>query len=243
MAVGHPSGADPVSGGRQGQPNLRRLSFHIPAAAPAATRFNVVLGRLTAGLKPYSPTLPIPRCCGSGGFTITNPILGTLFRHRLHQLRRLQSLPAPLWTAASDQMPELPCGSSAHIYQGQWGSVQLLPLQSAQRSTLRISNGAYQPCRCEPPYRQLVQGVPQRTRPTLDHFMRVKNIRWASSTQPGAVVFGGVLSSVNGATWFYPATLQCANTHCHGTTLRQQLEPSRTRPHRPAPFQGTHCDR
>jgi predicted CxxxxCH...CXXCH cytochrome family protein len=86
---------------------------------------------------------------------------------------------------------------------------------------------------------------------TLDHFLRAKNISLtgASSTQPNAVVFGGVLSKANGATpVFTLASLQCANTYCHGSTLSSNINAPQPELISPpvwnTPFpSGTHCKR
>lgn len=259
--LGHPTGwADPSQHGATGKANLtfcQGCHANNPSGGPGSNpRFNVVLGRLTAGCETchiantaHPPVQQIP---AAFGITSPDPLGTPWFRHRTatnfdacnrcHGASleggvgpRCQTCHVAALPTSTVNSPD-PC-SSCHSQPPSGNSYPNINRAHLSHVGLNVPTGTL----CAECHSGLGSG-------TLDHFLRAKNISLvgATSTQPNAVVFGGVLSKANGAApVFTPATLQCANIYCHGSTLAGfNLDPNIIRtPAWDAPFQGIHCDK
>jgi len=234
-AMGHPAGwADPAQHGATAKANLtycQTCHADNPTGGPGTNpRFNVVLGNLTAGCETcheastaHPPVLQIP---ASFGITSPDPLGTPWFRHRTAtnfdacnrchgaalaggvgprcQNCHVGALPTATISSAD------PC-SSCHSQPPSGTTYPNINRVHSSHTALNVPTGGL----CTECHSGLGSG-------TLDHFLRAKNIELgtATSTQAGAVVFGGVLSTANGATpTFTLATLTCANTYCHGSTM------------------------
>ncbi len=260
-ALGHPVGwADPAQHGATAKANItfcQTCHSSNPNGGPGSNpRFNVVLGRLTAGCETchianaaHPPVLQIP---AAFGITSPDPIGTPWFRHRTstnfdacnrcHGANldggvgpRCQKCHVAALPTSTRNSPD-PC-SSCHSQPPSGTTYPNINRVHGSHATLNVPTGGL----CPECHSGLGSG-------TLNHFLRAKNISLvgASSTQPNAVVFGGVLSKANGAApVFTLATLQCANTYCHGSTLAGfNLDPNVIRtPAWDTPFQGLHCDK
>lgn len=233
--VGHSAGwADPSQHGATAKANLtfcQGCHSSDPTGGPGSNpRFNVVLGRLTAGCETchepniaHPPVLQIPVVFG---ITSPDPLGTPWFRHRLatgltacdrcHGIDlaggvgpRCQKCHVAALPTTTVKSPD-PC-SSCHSQPPSGTTYPNINRAHGNHKTLNVPNGGL----CAECHSGLGSG-------TLDHFLRAKNISLtgATSTQPSAVVFGGVLSRAKGATPVFDlATLQCTNTYCHGATL------------------------
>jgi len=265
-AVGHPVGwADPAQHGTTAKANLtfcQTCHADKPGGGPGSNpRFNVVIGRLTTGCEAchqantaHPPVLQIPAVFG---ITSPDPLGSPWFRHRTstnfdacnrcHGANleggvgpRCQDCHVAALPTATKDSPD-PC-RSCHSQPPSGTTYPNINRAHGSHATVNVPTGGL----CAECHSGLGSG-------TLDHFLRVKNIRLgtivpASQTraQAGAVVFGGVLSKANGAApVFSLATLQCTNTYCHGSTLEGfDLDPNVIRtPAWGTPFQGIHCDK
>ena len=262
-ALGHPVGwADPSQHGATAKANItfcQTCHSNNPNGGPGSNpRFNVVLGRLTAGCETchianaaHPPVLQIP---AAFGITSPDPIGTPWFRHRTstnfdacnrcHGANldggvgpRCQKCHVAALPTSTRNSPD-PC-SSCHSQPPSGTTYPNINRVHGSHATLNVPTGGL----CVECHSGLGSG-------TLDHFLRAKNISLvgASSTQPNAVVFGGVLSKANGAApVFTLGTLRCDNTYCHGTTLASNspapagviLSPTWNTPF-PA---GSHCGR
>lgn len=268
-AVGHPVGwADPAQHGFTAKANLtfcQTCHSNNPSGGPGSNpRFNVALGRLVNGcedchepLTAHPPVLQIPAVFGN--INNPDPLNTPWFRHRTstnfdacnrcHGAAldggvgpRCQACHVAALPTATKDSPD-PC-SSCHSNPPSGTTYPNINRAHISHAIVNAPTGQL----CAECHSGLGSG-------TLNHFLRAKNIRLGiiipatqTRAQAGAVVFGGILSRANGAVpTFDLATLQCANTYCHGTTLASNIaNPQANYTPTPAwdtPFQGIHCDK
>jgi len=239
--IGHPLGwANPSQHGATGKANLTFCqTCHADkptGGAGSNPRFNVALGRLVNGCEdchePFTAHPPVQQIPAAFGITSPDPLGTPWFRHRTatnfvdvcdrcHGVNlaggngpRCQNCHVGASPISTINSPD-PC-SSCH---SQPPSGTSYPNNNRVHGSHKFVNAPVGGL-CAECHSGLGSG-------TLDHFLRAKNVELGNvipspqtTAQPGAVVFGGILSRANGSTpVFDPATLQCSNTYCHGNTL------------------------